>query len=49
MTIQILSKSEALYVPFIPVDKYSAMEYNAMRTMLAEAEALGVVRDWAIY
>lgn len=49
MTIQILSKSEALYVPFIPVDKYSAVEYVQMREMLAEAEALGVVRDWAIY
>jgi hypothetical protein len=49
MEIQILSKSEALYVPFIPVDKFSAVEYVEMRQMLAEAEALGVVRDWAIY
>jgi hypothetical protein len=36
-------------VPFIPVDKYSAVEYVQMSAMLAEAEALGVVRDWAIY
>ena len=49
MEIQILSKSEALYVPFIPVDNYSAIEYVQMREMLAEAEALGIVRDWAIY
>jgi hypothetical protein len=49
MEIQILSKSEALYVPFVPVNKLSADEYNAMRQMLKEAEALGVVRDWAIY
>ena len=49
MEIQILSKSEALYVPFAPVDKFSADEYNEMRKMLAEAEALGVIRDWSIY
>jgi hypothetical protein len=49
MEIQILSKSEALYVPFIPVDNYYDMEFNAMISMLDEAEEFGVVRDWAIY
>jgi hypothetical protein len=49
MEIQILSKSEALYVPFVPVNNYSPVEYLQMREMLTEAEALGIVRDWAIY
>jgi hypothetical protein len=49
MEIQIITNTKALYVPFAPVNKLSADEYNAMRQMLKEAEALGVVRDWAIY
>jgi hypothetical protein len=49
MEIQIITNTKALYVPFVPVNKLSADEYNAMRQMLKEAEALGVVRDWAIY
>ena len=49
MEIQIITETKAIYMPFAPVNKLSADEYNEMRKMLAEAEALGVIRDWSIY
>jgi hypothetical protein len=49
MEIQIITETKAIYMPFVPVNKLSADEYNAMRKMLAEAESLGVIRDWSIY
>jgi hypothetical protein len=49
MEIQIITETKAIYMPFAPVNKLSADEYNAMREMLKEAEALGVIRDWSIY
>ena len=49
MEIQIITEAKAIYMPFVPVNKLSADEYNAMRKMLAEAESLGVIRDWSIY
>jgi hypothetical protein len=49
MEIQIITETKAIYMPFAPVNKLSADEYNEMRKMLAEAEALEVIRDWSIY
>ena len=49
MEIQVITETKAIYMPFAPVNKLSADEYNAMREMLKEAEALGVIRDWSIY
>ncbi len=42
-------KSGQIFQEFAPLNPYSAGEYLAMREMLAEAESLGVIRDWAIY
>lgn len=50
MEIQVMfHKSNQIFQEFSPVNPYSANEYLSMREMLKEAEALGIVRDWAIY
>ena len=50
MTIQIMfHKSEQMFENFVSVNPFSANEWLEMREMLKEAEALGIVRDWAIY
>jgi hypothetical protein len=50
MTIQVMfNNHKAIFVEFSPVNRFSPIEFVEMREMLKEAEALGVIRDFAMY
>ena len=50
MTIQIIfKKSEQMFSEFAPTNPYSPKEFSEMLSMLKEAEALGVIRDFAMF